>query len=125
MKDDARRLFITGLQNSSAVVSISVTNFVMVAHLPSGTTKTPYDRNRQACDLPLDSGIFSHRHESNTINPTQKLCRRWTLNNLTEEVKKHGFIDTTSKESSNRPYVSIEMRRNQPKWRLSEMPLSG
>ncbi|GBP07612.1 hypothetical protein EVAR_2744_1 [Eumeta japonica] len=42
-----RRILITGLQSSSAVVSISVTNFVMVACPPLRTTKTsmlaPYD----------------------------------------------------------------------------------
>ncbi|GBP09881.1 hypothetical protein EVAR_92432_1 [Eumeta japonica] len=31
----------------------------------------PYDQNRQACKLPRDSSILRHRHESNTINPSQ------------------------------------------------------
>ncbi|GBP77329.1 hypothetical protein EVAR_38147_1 [Eumeta japonica] len=34
LKHNARRLFIIGLQNSSAVVSVSVTNVVMVARPP-------------------------------------------------------------------------------------------
>ncbi|GBP24314.1 3'(2'),5'-bisphosphate nucleotidase 1 [Eumeta japonica] len=34
MKHHSRRIFITGMENSSAVVSISVTNFMMVARSP-------------------------------------------------------------------------------------------
>ncbi|GBP74207.1 hypothetical protein EVAR_48257_1 [Eumeta japonica] len=40
MKHHARRLFIIGWQNSSALVTISVTNFVMVAYSPLEITKT-------------------------------------------------------------------------------------
>ncbi|GBP29408.1 hypothetical protein EVAR_22781_1 [Eumeta japonica] len=58
------------------VMSISVTNFVMVAvHRCEQKDRccAAYDQNKQACDLPLDSGILRSRHETNTINSKQTL----------------------------------------------------
>ncbi|GBP39421.1 hypothetical protein EVAR_95873_1 [Eumeta japonica] len=40
LKHHTRRLFISGLQNSRVVVSISVTDFVMVSRPPPWTIKT-------------------------------------------------------------------------------------
>lgn len=84
MKHHVRRLFIAGLQNSSAVVSMSVTNLgwspVHRCEQQKHRSCAPYDWNRQAYDLPWDSRILRHRHESNTINPTQTFgCEKAVL----------------------------------------------
>ncbi|GBP40024.1 hypothetical protein EVAR_19151_1 [Eumeta japonica] len=79
MKHHTRQIFITGLQNSSAVVSISVTNLVLSSIHRREQQKhrycAPYDRNVQAYALSRNSGILKQRHELNAINPTQTLKR--------------------------------------------------
>ncbi|GBP70904.1 hypothetical protein EVAR_48869_1 [Eumeta japonica] len=93
MKHHAKQLFITDLQNSSAVASISVTNFVMVAPVHRyvdvvrrmiGTDRhMTYHEIRAALDIGMNQ-IQSILHKYLDM---KRLCSRWIPHSLTKAQK--------------------------------------